>query len=235
MGALAQYDPMYRDTVLQQLEQEEDSFGSGIFDQTGRDATSNADLGVFASNYSLPGYIAREVPFTVSREIQDITDDAAVVTVPGGGLTYIERGGKAAGAKIQPAGPTRHDQVYAYLAGQPRRPVRARQRVPAQVNMVRMTPAQNADIPYASIFMASQTPVAVGPTGYPVAQAAPGMPSGREIAFTPTFNVGDTRPLAIRGYGQEAEPKSTSTPTWQLAAAGAMVGAACALLWEVVR
>ncbi len=232
MGAQAQHDPMYRDNLLQQLEAEEDSSGSGIFDGDGRQATSNANMGVFSSNYSLPGYVSREVPFTVSREVQDITDDAAVVTIPAGGLNYIERGGKAAGAKIQPAPPTSHDQVYAYLSGQPRRVVRAPHRVPVQTNMIPMSPAQGADVPYSSIFMGSQTPVAVGPIAAPVARAAPGIPSGQDVAFVPTFNVGDTRPAAISGYG--AAPKNSSTPAWQLAVAGVLAGGAIALVWEVV-
>lgn len=119
------YDPRYQDDGLNELESQDDTFGSGIFDPASRPATANTNMGVFASHYSLPGYAAREVPFTVSRDITDITDDAEVVMVPGGGMIYAEDRGKLVRPAIlgptwrppslEPAGNTCHDQVYAFM------------------------------------------------------------------------------------------------------------------------
>lgn len=58
-------DPKYFTSHLKQLEQSDDVFGSGIFDGVGH-STANADTGIFASAYSLPGYVGREVPYAVS-------------------------------------------------------------------------------------------------------------------------------------------------------------------------
>jgi hypothetical protein len=124
------YDPAYQDQHVYELEGQDDVYGSGIFDPKGRAGTANPDLGVFASHDSLPGYIAREVPFTVSRDVTDITDDADVVIVPGGGMSYIAPTASVTGPavlgptwrppEIQPAGWTRYDQTYAFMnkAGQ---------------------------------------------------------------------------------------------------------------------
>lgn len=124
------YDPAYQDQHVYELEGQDDVYGSGIFDPKGRAGTANPDLGVFASHDSLPGYIAREVPFTVSRDVTDITDDADVVIVPGGGMSYIAPTASVTGPavlgptwrppEIQPAGWTRYDQPYAFMnkAGQ---------------------------------------------------------------------------------------------------------------------
>lgn len=119
------YDPSYQGQHIYELEEQDDTYGSGIFDPEGRAGTANPNMGVFASHDSLPGYLAREVPFTVSRDVTDITDDADVVIVPGGGMSYIESRGKLTGPavlgptwrppQIQPAGWTRHDQEYAFM------------------------------------------------------------------------------------------------------------------------
>lgn len=127
-------DPRYQSDELNELESQDDTFGSGIFDPGGRAATANTNMGVFASHYSLPGYAAREVPFTVSRDVTDITDNAEVVVVPGGGMVYVEEHGKLqrpailgptwSPQAIQPAGCTARDQVYAFMTrpGEPPRP-----------------------------------------------------------------------------------------------------------------
>lgn len=80
----------YADVV--DMEAQDDVLGSGIFDPSGRPATVNPDLGVFEARYSLPGYHAREVPFTVNHEIRDISSGADVVGIPSGGLNYVEHG-----------------------------------------------------------------------------------------------------------------------------------------------
>jgi hypothetical protein len=107
------------------LEEQDDSFGTGIFDPPRRPGTSNTDAGVFASHYSLPGYLAREKWFEVSPEVSDATTGGAVVVVPAGGMAYVEEGGvpvEPRGGVIppkpryRPAPPTGRDQPYARLS-----------------------------------------------------------------------------------------------------------------------
>ena len=82
--------PDYADVA--DMEAQDDVLGSGIFDPFRRPATVNSDMGVFEAKYSLPGYHAREVPFTVNHEIRDIASGADVVGIPSGGLNYVEHG-----------------------------------------------------------------------------------------------------------------------------------------------
>lgn len=89
----APWDPDFKTDFMRDLELEDDVFGSGIFDTYGRGPTVNPDMGVFADNPSLPGFIDREIQYTVSQDIYDITSGADVITVAGGGMTYQERGG----------------------------------------------------------------------------------------------------------------------------------------------
>lgn len=99
-------DPNWTDDGLEMLEHLDDSYGSGIFSGPGTDlgrATANADMGVFSSNYSLPGYVGREVPYAVSRDISDV-NGADVVMLPGGGFNFVESGGRAVSPPI--LGPT---------------------------------------------------------------------------------------------------------------------------------
>lgn len=112
------------------LENEDDVLGSGIFDPSRRPATSNANTGVFASHYSLPGYQARETPFVVNPEITDLTDDASIVTVPGGGMAYVESRGRLLGPAcpqqpppprgLSPAHVTSQYETYAQMDPNPR-------------------------------------------------------------------------------------------------------------------
>ncbi len=95
-------DPVVAENLVEQaehaeiydLEQQDDVLGSGIFDPHDRGGTANRNAGVFASKNSLPGYLAREVPFQISTEVTDLSDGAAVVTVPAGGMAYVEQGGQ---------------------------------------------------------------------------------------------------------------------------------------------
>jgi hypothetical protein len=123
-GAVAS-DSAYGDRATLELEDQDDTYGSGVFDEPGRSGTSNPNMGVFASHYSWPGYLAREIPFTVSRDVSDVTDDADVVGVPGGGLAYVEHRGRLTDPAIlgptwrppslHNAGYTQRDQVFAFL------------------------------------------------------------------------------------------------------------------------
>lgn len=82
----------YHQPDVMQMEEQDDVLGSGIFDDGRAPATVNAQMGVFEANYSIPGPHAREVPFTINREITDIANGAAVVGIPSGGLNYVEHG-----------------------------------------------------------------------------------------------------------------------------------------------
>lgn len=108
------------------LEREDDVYGSGIFDPVGRASTIHRDMGVFADHPSLPGYVGREQQFSVSRDLVDIANGADVVVVPGGGMSYREVGGRTVsfdrpGGTGLPApsfrlpAPTGRDQPYAQL------------------------------------------------------------------------------------------------------------------------
>ena len=85
-------EPDWSDPLLSENENEDDSVGSGIFDQAGG-ATVHTDMGIMADHPAMPGYIARNPPFYVNPEVQDVTADAQVLEVPGGGLNYLEHGG----------------------------------------------------------------------------------------------------------------------------------------------
>ena len=82
----------YQQPDVNQMEEQDDVLGSGIFDDGRRPATVNQQMGVFEAHYSIPGPHAREVPFTINREITDISNGAAVVGIPSGGLNYVEHG-----------------------------------------------------------------------------------------------------------------------------------------------
>lgn len=131
LGSEGADDAHYQGQLTYAMEEQDDSFGSGIFDPPGRGATANAGMGVLSSNYALPGYIAREVPFTVSRDVTDINSGAEVVNIPAGGLVVVEDRGKLTRPavlgptwvppSIEPAGVTGREQPYAFLnrPGQP--------------------------------------------------------------------------------------------------------------------
>lgn len=95
-------DARYASPELNMLEAKDDVYGSGIFSGGGNvgggsvndaPATANGQMGIFSSAYSLPGYLGREVPYTVSRDISDITDDGDVVMIPAGGMFHVEKDG----------------------------------------------------------------------------------------------------------------------------------------------
>lgn len=122
------WDARYQDVNLRELEDEDDVFGSGIFDTYGSEPTVHINMGVFADHPSLPGYIDREVQYEVNRNISDITSGADVVAVPGGGMTFMERqrfpvpfdrsGPTPCPPELRPPPPTPVQQVFATLTPQ---------------------------------------------------------------------------------------------------------------------
>jgi hypothetical protein len=86
-------DPGYESSEMSEMEDADDVFGSGIFDEPGR-PTSNNTMGIFASEYGLPGYVAREVPYAVSKDVTDVANGGAVVFIPAGGYYHIEDDGR---------------------------------------------------------------------------------------------------------------------------------------------
>lgn len=106
-GVIGSHAECAGDKELLAAEREDDVYGSGIFSGPGTDygrATANADMGIYSSNYTLPGYLGREVPYAVSRDVSDPTAGADVVYMPGGGMSYVERDGQVVGYDV--LGPT---------------------------------------------------------------------------------------------------------------------------------
>jgi hypothetical protein len=259
MSGSTGYDPAYQGEHVYDLEREDDTFGSGIFDPKGRGGTDNPNMGIFAGHYSLPGFVARDVPFTVQKDVTDITDNAAVVSVPGGGMLYVEDRGKLVGAApggptwrpaIQPPGWTRFDQVYVDMQGKPvqmsglgqlpRRQLHSQpKRVPKSVfgvaaarlnpHLVRKVPTERK-VGYESIVAATQLPVGVNRTAHPVAPSAPDMPMEPLVPLVNTTNVAVER-MAIQGFGQEDDKKPATA--MQLAVAGLLLGAGVGLVVAV--
>jgi len=218
MSGSVGYDPAYQGRHIYDLEKEDDTFGSGVFDPGGRGGTSNANMGIFAGHYSLPGYAARDVPFSVMKDVTDITDDAQVVSVPGGGMVYIEDRGRLMGAapsaptwrpSIQPAGATRYDQVYVDMQGkpvqmsgygqlprrrlhsQPPRVPRSVTSVPSDMVSPHGVPLLPAEKPvgFEQIVHGGQVPVPISRAANPVAAASPDLPMGPQVPLVSTANV----------------------------------------------
>jgi len=224
-----------RDEYVEQIETDDDVLGSGIFDRSGARGTIHSNLGVFADHPSLPGYIAREMDFAVSRDISDITSGAEVVAVPGGGMAYVERGG-------QLVGPLRPDDRYnpyveirmgierrtvpfgpAYYPGPsstavaPAFPDGGTQFVPAVPEEVPLTP----NLPAQTAPAIPQ--VDMGPTPLLPPQTAP---TSAQVDLAPTPVLPPVATPAS-GYGADEEPKPAGWGTY--AFAGALVGIAAAI------
>lgn len=92
-------DPGYASNELELLAEMDDIQANGIFDPPGTHPNIHPDAGVFAARYSLPGYSARERPFS-KTEIVDATTGRPVVAVPSGAvaldsaaqIAFIEQG-----------------------------------------------------------------------------------------------------------------------------------------------
>lgn len=88
----------WHDSSLRQLEEDDDVVGSGVFDTGGPRGrqTVHEDMGVFQDHPSIPGFIARNPPYTQNTEVLDVVTGGPTVEVAGGGLFYIERDGRPA-------------------------------------------------------------------------------------------------------------------------------------------
>jgi hypothetical protein len=92
-------EPAYAYNELAVLAEMDDIQGNGIFDPYGSQKNIHPGAGVFATNYNLPGYHAREVPFSFSEE-RDVTTGRPIRAVPSGAvandssaqIAYIEQG-----------------------------------------------------------------------------------------------------------------------------------------------
>lgn len=92
-------DPGYASNELALLAEMDDIEANGIFDPPGTHPNIHPDAGVFAARYSLPGYSARERPFS-KTEVVDATTGRPIVAVPSGAvaldsaaqIAFIEQG-----------------------------------------------------------------------------------------------------------------------------------------------
>ena|SRR5690606_6256590 len=92
-------EPAYAFNELQVMAEMDDVQGDGIFDPYGSQKNIHPGAGVFATNYNLPGYHARERPFSFSEE-RDVTTGRPIRAVPSGAvandssaqIAYIEQG-----------------------------------------------------------------------------------------------------------------------------------------------
>lgn len=92
-------DPGYASNELALLAEMDDIQANGIFDPPGTHPNIHPDAGVFAARYSLPGYHAREIPFS-KTEVRDATTGRPVIAVPSGAVSldsaaqiaFIEQG-----------------------------------------------------------------------------------------------------------------------------------------------
>lgn len=80
-------EPAWASNELAHYAEMDDVQGSGIFDPPGTHPNIHPDAGVFATNYSLPGYHAREVPFS-NTEVRDVTTGRPVRAVPSGAVAF---------------------------------------------------------------------------------------------------------------------------------------------------
>jgi hypothetical protein len=230
-------DPGYESGDMAAMEEADDVFGSGIFDPPGR-PTSNNTMGIFASDYGLPGYVAREVPYAVSRDVTD-ADGGGVVYIPAGGYYHIEDDGRVVPHPI--LGPT------------PRPPAN----VPAPFTdvatpYVTMQPESAARPPlnagYPVIPMPTYKP---GRAAYPPVHTVPDYPSSYHIRdATPSdalpygpvderFDAGvpiatgayaGRRSLARRGVGEDAPTASTFGLVVGCAVIGGVIGLVAATM-----
>lgn len=211
-------DPDVAGAAVDQMEREDDTAGSGIFDQPGAGPTANANMTVFASYYSLPGYLARERPFAVSKDEFDATSDAPIVTIPSGGLPLVSS------SRAFPGAGSKREEVYVTIPQRPLPPPSAAETVGPDYHGVRRDPG-NA---YIRPLPQSQG-VKVRPsiTSRPVGARSNSIPRDATLAISPTGR----RVPPVAGFGAS----SGGTSIGEYAVAGAIVGAALFWLYKSVK
>lgn len=219
-------DSEYDERSASALEKDDDVVGSGVFDMPGHKNTVHATLGVFADHPNLPGYIARELPFRPSEEVESVPSGAQVITVPGGGMTW---GGRLIG------GGTSAPLAPRLPAGGGARPVNAFQPKP-------VTKVATADAaPQRAVKVGTVAPRAAlvrqpGAQSLPVAPAFPAVAgrfnpdAQRNLMTRPVPLVMARRAVAMRGFGADA-PAPGIMP-WVLG--GVLLGASAAILKKYV-
>lgn len=78
-------EPAFASNELEYMAEMDDIQGNGVFDQPGARPNIHPDAGIFAARYSLPGYSARERPFSMS-EVRDVTTGRRIRVVPSGAV-----------------------------------------------------------------------------------------------------------------------------------------------------
>lgn len=92
-------NPGWAANELEYMAEMDDVQGNGVFDPPGSHPNIHPDAGVFSARYSIPGYEARERPFSES-EVRDVTTGRPVRAVPSGAvamdsaaqIAFLERG-----------------------------------------------------------------------------------------------------------------------------------------------
>lgn len=92
-------EPAYAFNELAVMAEMDDIQGNGSFDPFGSQKNVHPGAGVFATNYSLPGFHARERPYGFSEE-RDVTSGRPIRVVPSGAvandssaqIAYLEQG-----------------------------------------------------------------------------------------------------------------------------------------------
>jgi hypothetical protein len=234
---------------LQALESEDDNLGSGIFDSHRHPGTANVDAGVFASHFSLPGYQARQTPFTVSRDVASLPSGADYVEVPAGGMAYIEEYGKQIWPRgtghgvrppqLEPAPPGGKYQTYAYMDGKMDQDGMTRAASPVGPEM--RTELVRRQRPYPGPYEASHVTGHVALSPHAGVQQVPVAPRGRPMPYAPyarrvpqmsrVYPVEMTLPVR-RGFGQEP---ATDRNWLVYGAVGLAVGAASAVVLAYLK
>lgn len=207
----APYPTKYRGQSVIEDEQTDDVYGSGIFDEPGRKAIQNRTMGVFEAAYSVPGYIGRERLFQISNEVKDATNGAAIVVVPSGGMTFMERNGVPIdfGARDMPSPCS--PEVFSNTAcrqcpGPPQPPLFVNPMGPPPPRVSSSAPMHARPAP---------APKPAWPSGRPVSAnvARPALPARGLVSGKPVMNAPSARPGPYTNTASFALSKPSGGPS----------------------
>jgi len=222
-------DSDYDNRSAETLEKQDDVVGSGVFDMPGHANTVHANLGVFADHPNLPGYLARELPFVPSKEIESIPSGAEVISIPGGGMTW---GGRLiGGGTSKPLAPRLPVGGGARAVGVPR---------PAAVKKVPTADAAPMrPVPVGSVAKRPVGPLLREPTArattlapaFPRVTGRPFNPDAQRNLFARPLPPGMVRRAApVSGFGEAGSPPGL----WGYVFGGIALGASAALFKKYV-